>query len=91
MRRRILAETPPTQPLSLEFSDAGIDIDAQGVGRFHRDWREAARVFDFSGGVLMTFDDDAAHWLPARVFRSPAERRAFVDYARVMIPVDSDE
>jgi hypothetical protein len=48
-------------------------------------------VFDFSGGVLMTFDDDAAHWLPARVFRSPAERRAFVDYARVMIPVDSDE
>jgi peptidoglycan/LPS O-acetylase OafA/YrhL len=33
MRRHILATTPPTQPQVLEFSDTGIEIDAEGVGR----------------------------------------------------------
>jgi hypothetical protein len=71
MRRHILATTPATQPQVLEFSDTGIEIDAEGVGR-----------------VLMTFDDGSVHWLPARAFRSRTERRAFVNYATGMIPVD---
>lgn len=87
MRRRTLNTTPGTQPITLEFGDAGVEIAAEGVGRFRCDWRHVARLIDLPGGVLLTFDDGRVQWLPARVFATPTDRRTFVEYATGKIPV----
>ena len=84
MKQRIRA-LPAAQPLSITFDDAGIDIDAQGGGRFQRAWSELLGVLAVEKGVMMTFSDGMIHWLPDRAFRSAAERAAFVEYAELRI------
>ena len=79
-RRRIRTTTPPSQSLALDFTDAGIHVEAEGVGVFDRAWTEVASIEPTETGVAMGFTDGMEHWLPNRIFRTADERQAFISY-----------
>jgi hypothetical protein len=85
-RRRIRSTTPPDQPLSLDFTDAGIHIEAEGVGVFDRVWAEVDGIVAAEKGVVMGFTDGRAHWLPNRLFRAADDRQAFISYVISRLP-----
>jgi len=90
-RRRIRSTTPSAQPLSLDFSDSGIHIEADGVGVFDRAWEEVDGIESAEKGVLLGFTDGMAHWLPNRVFRVTDERQAFVSYVFSRLPKEDED
>jgi hypothetical protein len=90
-RRRIRSTTPSAQPLSLDFSDSGIHIEAECVGVFDRAWAEVDGIEPAEKGVIMGFTDGMAHWLPNRVFRAADERHAFVSYVISRLPKEVEE
>ena len=89
-RRRIRSTTPPAQPLSLDFTDAGIHIEAEGVGVFDRGWAEVNGIISAEKGVVMGFTDGRAHWLPNRLFRAADDRQTFVSYVISNLPKEKE-
>ena len=82
-RRRIRTNTSSEQPLTLDFTDPGIHIEAEGFGAFDRVWTELRWLEPSDKGVAMGFTDGMAHWIPNRAFQSAEMRHAFInDIAR---------
>lgn len=90
-RRRIRTTTPPAQPLVLDFTDSGLHIEAEGVGVFDRAWAEFVIIEPAEKGVAMAFTDGMVHWLPNRIFRTPDERQALIDYVISRLPKEDEE
>lgn len=89
-KRHIRRSNSPSQEVSLTFTDAGVDVLAVGVISYHRSWSEIAQVINAPKGVLMTFTDGSAHWVPSRVFTDAQERVALAAFIEAHMPRDDE-
>jgi predicted membrane channel-forming protein YqfA (hemolysin III family) len=85
-KRRILRSNPPAQEVGLTFTDAGIGVLVVGVISYQRSWSEIAEFINASKGIVMTFSDGSAYWIPLRVFKNPQERAALVNFVQERMP-----
>ena len=60
------------------------------MGQFKRSWDEVLTVVPATRGIIMTFSDGMAHWLPNRIFSTGGERATFVSYVRSKVPEPGD-
>lgn len=83
--RHVRQSNPAEQRVVVNFQDRGIDVIADGIGEFHREWSDLLRVLPESQGVAFVFSNGASHWLPNRVFKAPSQRTALLNYSAAKI------
>ncbi len=81
-RRRIRRDNPPSVDIALRFGEGGVQVELVGYGTYERKWTELVKFADAAKGVLLYFDDGTVNWLPNRIFRDKAEKRALLGLLR---------
>jgi hypothetical protein len=80
--RTIRREAPSGQPVTVRCGGEGVDITIEGVHQEHRRWEDVTAVHHARSGILITFQDGLAQWLPVRAFAAPPQAKALVDYIK---------
>jgi hypothetical protein len=89
--RRLRKTSQPTEPLTANFNESGIHLEAEDIGDFDRTWADTLTIEPGAKGVLFRFTDETGHWLPNRVFQNSEERQAFVNYVMGQLPKRDEE
>jgi hypothetical protein len=82
-RRRIVKDNAATEDVVMTFDENTIEIEAVGAGRRVMRWSDVAFYAERRHGILLSFINRTATWLPQRAFAGAEDRTALIAFLRL--------
>jgi hypothetical protein len=82
-RRRIVKDNVATEDVVLTFGKDAIEIEAVGAARRVVRWPDVAFYVEQRHGILFSFINSTATWLPQRAFAGAEDRAVLIVFLRM--------